>query len=225
MAFSVKGSFENAADDGLWSVAWSHSGSIVAGSCDETVRSFVLTGDGEKLALTRQHELRGHELGVTSVTTSAEGGLAASSALDSHIRVWSLDHGTEELTIDAGPVEAWTVSLSADGKMVASGSQGGNVNLWSVDSGEKLHTLQTGGKFTMSVAVSPDGSKVACGANDGAITVFDANTHKQIHKLDGHAMSVRALASNIGKSAARFCARRPRLVRHSPQSGSSLIAS
>ena len=52
-------------------------------------------------------------------------------------RLWDLEHGTELRTIDAGPIEAWTVSLFADGHAVASGSQGGNVNLWSVASGEK----------------------------------------------------------------------------------------
>jgi WD repeat-containing protein 61 len=62
--------------------------------------------------------------------------------------------------IDAGPVEAWTVSLSPDGRLVASGSQGGNINLWNVEGGEKQHTFETGGKFAMSVAISPDGTKV-----------------------------------------------------------------
>ena len=71
--------------------------------------------------------------------------------------------------IDAGPVEAWTVSLSPDGRLVASGSQGGNINLWNVEGGEKQHTFETGGKFAMSVAISPDGTKVACGAADGAV--------------------------------------------------------
>ena len=78
------------------------------------------------------------------VSVSAEGNLAASSALDSHIRLWDLDKGEEVRTIDAGPVEAWTVAVSPDGATVASGSQGifGNVNLWSVGSGEKAATLQ-----------------------------------------------------------------------------------
>ena len=71
------------------------------------------------------------------ISVSAEGNLAASSSLDTMIRLWDLEHGTELRTIDAGPIEAWTVSLFADGQAVASGSQGGNVNLWSVASGEK----------------------------------------------------------------------------------------
>ena len=99
----------------------------------------------------------------------AQGGLAASSALDSNIRLWDLESGAERGVIDAGPVEAWTVSLSPDGRLVASGSQGGNINLWNVEGGEKQHTFETGGKFAMSVAISPDGTKVACGAADGGV--------------------------------------------------------
>ena len=68
----------------------------------------------------RRHELPSHELGVTSVTVSADGTLAASAALDSHVRILDLAKGTELRTIDAGPIEAWTVAMSADGKLLAS---------------------------------------------------------------------------------------------------------
>ena len=194
MAFAVRAVVTDAADDGLWSVAWSHTGAIVAASCDETVRSFVLVGEGEKLALVRQHNLRGHELGVTSVTTSAEGGLAASSALDSHIRVWSLEHGTEALTIDAGPVEAWTVCFSADGKRIASGAQPGHVNMWCATSGQRLFSVPTGAnKFVMSVAMAPDGRHVACGTAEGGVYVLDVEAKLVTQRFEGHSANVRAL--------------------------------
>ena len=172
---------EDAHDDGIWSVAWSANGQIVTGSCDEVVQTYMVHGQ----QIEKKHELRGHHLGVTSVSVSAEGNLAASSALDSHIRLWDLEKGEEVRTIDAGPVEAWTVAVSPDGATVASGSQGGNVNLWSVGSGEKAATLQGSGKFTMSVAYSADGKYVASGHADGAVCVFDAEKEKLVHKLAG----------------------------------------
>ena len=182
---------EDAHDDGIWSVAWSANGQIVTGSCDEVVQTYMVHGQ----QIEKKHELRGHHLGVTSVSVSAEGNLAASSALDSHIRLWDLEKGEEVRTIDAGPVEAWTVAVSPDGATVASGSQGGNVNLWSVGSGEKAATLQgSSGKFTMSVAYSADGKYVASGHADGAVCVFDAEKGKLVHKLAGHALTVRTLA-------------------------------
>ena len=97
-------------------------------------------------------------------------------------------------TIDAGPIEAWTLSLSADGQFLASGSQGGNVNLWNTTTGEKQSSLRAGEKFVMSVACSPDGKNVACGAEDGTVTIFDVQTGQQSARLTGHALTVRTLA-------------------------------
>ena len=174
--FSAKTAFPDAHDDGIWSVCWSSAGHIVTGSCDETVRSFSLIDDGK--GFERWHLYRGHQLGITSVTINAEAGIAASSSLDSHIRIWSLDKGLEVLDIDAGPIEAWTVTLSPDGKHIASGTQGGVVNLWSATSGKKEHAMPTGGKFVMSVAYAPDGKHIACGQVDGTVCLFDVEAQR-----------------------------------------------
>ena len=155
MPYTSTAQLANAHDDGVWGVAWSPNGQVVTGSCDELVQTYMIHGQD----IEKKHQLRGHQLGVCSVSV-AQGGLAASSALDSNIRLWDLESGAERGVIDAGPVEAWTVSLSPDGRLVASGSQGGNINLWNVEGGEKQHTFETGGKFAMSVAISPDGTKV-----------------------------------------------------------------
>ena len=122
---------EDAHDDGIWSVAWSANGQIVTGSCDEVVQTYMVHGQ----QIEKKHELRGHHLGVTSVSVSAEGNLAASSALDSHIRLWDLEKGEEVRTIDAGPVEAWTVAVSPDGATVASGRD--RIVLWDL-AGKKV---------------------------------------------------------------------------------------
>ena len=185
---------ENAHDDGIWAVAWASTGQIVTGSCDETVRTFVPDADASRPPA-RQHTLSGHVLGVTSVAVSAEAGIAASSALDSQIRVWNLDTGAEVCAIDPGPVEAWTIALDASGKLLASGSQAGHVNLWSPTSGEQLGQLPTGGgKFVMSVACSADGRHIACGVIDtGFIYLFDAESRQLLHCFHGHSSTVRSL--------------------------------
>ena len=163
--YSARAKHEDAHEEGIWSVGWSSNGQLVTGGCDELVQSFMVHSH----EIEPKHELRGHQLGMCPsarppwparagatrsggasharhlspagvISVSAEGNLAASSSLDTMIRLWDLEHGTELRTIDAGPIEAWTVSLFADGQAVASGSQGGNVNLWSVASGEKQAT-------------------------------------------------------------------------------------
>lgn len=155
----------DAHEDGIWCVAWSPNGQIVTGSCDELLHTFMVYGTN----IERKQTLKGHTLGIAAVAVA--GSLAASSALDSYIRLWDLDKGSERLAIDAGPLGAWGVALSPDGEMVAAGAQSGAVNLWSSSTGEKLGSLQTGGKLVLCVAFAPDGRSLACGSEDGVVHV------------------------------------------------------
>jgi WD repeat-containing protein 61 len=195
MAFAQRAVLQDAHEEGVWSVAWSSSGQLVTGGDDETVRSFMLDATASGPSIERQHEWRGHELGITSVSVSGEAGLAASSSLDAHVRVWNLQTGKDHLDIDAGPIEAWTVALAPDGRAIASGSQSGCVNLWGTSSGQRLATISTGAGFLMSVAFSPNGRHVACGSADtGAVHLIDVEGAKVLARLEGHTASVRALA-------------------------------
>ncbi len=107
--------------------------------------------DDERLDL--RYIFEGHALGVVSVDINNNGSIAASNSLDSHIRLWDLDSGNQVQSIDAGPVNAWTVTFSPDSKLIATGSHSGKIILYSVESGEKSeHSLDSTGKFTLSIA-------------------------------------------------------------------------
>lgn len=169
---------------------------LTVGCADAAVRAqHVRTFSVRDGKVERLHDFANHELGVTSVSVSADGGLAASSSLDSNIRIMDIGHGCEVNVIEAGPIEAWTLAVSADGKHIASGSQGGNVNLWNVASGACERTMPTGSsKFVMSVAFAPDGKHVACGCAEGAVYIFDVERQQLLARLDGHAATVRTIA-------------------------------
>lgn len=47
--------------------------------------------------------------------------MGASTGLDMNIRLWDMQLGKAVRTIEAGPLECWSLSLSPDGKIVASG--------------------------------------------------------------------------------------------------------
>ncbi|GLD59017.1 WD repeat-containing protein 61 [Lates japonicus] len=145
----------------------------------------------EKLEL--QWTLEGHQLGVVSVDISHNGAIAASSSLDAHISLWDLESGKQIKSMDAGPVDAWTVAFSPDSKYIATGSHLGKVNIFGVESGKKEYSLDTRGKFILSIAYSPDGKYLASGAIDGIINIFDIATGKLLHTLEGHAMPIRSL--------------------------------
>uniref|UniRef100_A0A3P8R411 Superkiller complex protein 8 n=1 Tax=Astatotilapia calliptera TaxID=8154 RepID=A0A3P8R411_ASTCA len=220
--YSILFKQEHAHDDAIWTAAWGKSeadGSetIVTGSLDDMVK--VWKWSDEKLEL--QWTLEGHQLGVVSVDISHNGAIAASSSLDAHIRLWDLESGKQIKSMDAGPVDAWTVAFSPDSKYIATGSHLGKVNIFGVDSGKKEYSLDTRGKFILSIAYgqrlnviqshfatvvtykvisllvlasqSPDGKYLASGAIDGIINIFDIATGKLLHTLEGHAMPIRSL--------------------------------
>ncbi|KAK3735552.1 hypothetical protein RRG08_054126 [Elysia crispata] len=187
---------ESAHEDSIWSCAFgrnerdpSGSETVVTGSIDDYVK--VWKWQDERLEL--RHTLEGHQLGVVSVDINSDGSLAASSSLDSHVRIWDLDSGKMAKSIDAGPVDAYTIAFSPDSRFLASGSHTGKINLFGVDTGRKESSMDTRGKFTLSLAYSPDGKFIASGALDGIVNVFDIRTGKLIHTLEGHAMPIRSL--------------------------------
>ncbi|XP_074614053.1 superkiller complex protein 8-like isoform X4 [Acropora palmata] len=185
---------DQAHEDSIWTVAWGTSDkdgteNIVTGAVDDMVKCWRWTED--KLHL--RFNFEGHQLGVVSVDVNLTGTLAASSSLDSHIRIWDLESGKQLKAIDCGPVDTWTVAFSPDSRFIATGSHAGKINLIGVESGKKESALDTRGKFTMSIAYSPDGHYIACGAIDGIINIFDLTTGKLLHTLEGHAMPIRSL--------------------------------
>ncbi|KAF9997602.1 WD repeat-containing protein 61 [Entomortierella chlamydospora] len=183
---------EDAHEDGIWSVAWSSKNTLVTGSLDNTVKVWN-TENGEL-----KGTLTGHQLGVNSVDTNADGSLAVSTSLDSQIRIWDLDQLKQHKIIDAGAVQAWTAKFSPDSKHIATGSSSGNVNQYSVETGEKVQTFEGRGKFSMCVAYSPNGEYVACGteasSDSATVLLFDVATGKLRNTFKGHAMTVRSLA-------------------------------
>uniref|UniRef100_K1QRY7 WD repeat-containing protein 61 n=1 Tax=Magallana gigas TaxID=29159 RepID=K1QRY7_MAGGI len=120
-----------------------------------------------------------------SMTSSKSGNVAASSSLDSHVRVWDVDTGKCIKSMEAGPVDAWTISFSPDSRFLATGSHSGKINLFGVESGRKEESLDIRGGFTLSIAYSPDGKLIASGAIDGIINIFDTQTGRLIHTLEG----------------------------------------
>uniref|UniRef100_A0A8C8XU31 Superkiller complex protein 8 n=1 Tax=Panthera leo TaxID=9689 RepID=A0A8C8XU31_PANLE len=140
-------------DDAIWSVAWGtnkkeNSETVVTGSLDDLVK--VWKWRDERLDL--QWSLEGHQLGVVSVDISHTLPIAASSSLDAHIRLWDLENGKQIKSIDAGPVDAWTLAFSPDSQYLATGTHVGKVNIFGVESGKKEYSLDTRGKFILSIA-------------------------------------------------------------------------
>ncbi|MCL4117326.1 UNVERIFIED_CONTAM: hypothetical protein GTU68_010040 [Idotea baltica] len=221
--FSLIHKKENAHSEGIWACAWGlykPSSGVTNGdtengdaapeenneSLPEKETQYIVTGGLDDIVkvwgweagvegdLSLLHSLEGHSLGVISVDVNEAGTIAASSSLDSTIRLWNLHEGKQVQSIDCGPVEAWSVVFSPNGKEIASGNHSGKINVYNVVDGRLVNTLDTRGRFTYSIAYSKDGKYIASGAIDGFINVFDIESGKLVHTLEGHAMTIRSLA-------------------------------
>ena len=86
---------DDAHEDAAWCVAWVPGGrSLVTGSVDESVKVWDVSAAAAAPGASPPeptHTYTGHTLGAVSVAVDAGGAHAASSSLDSFVRVWSLE--------------------------------------------------------------------------------------------------------------------------------------
>lgn len=119
-------------DDGVWSASWvPNTNRLLTGSVDESVKVWEDTADNLKFV----HTYQGHTLGVVSVVVNSTGEYAASSALDSVIRVWNLnDHNTAAL-IETASTETWSITFGPQTDalhLATAGGTRGCVVLWRI---------------------------------------------------------------------------------------------
>ncbi|KAB0384181.1 hypothetical protein FD755_006098, partial [Muntiacus reevesi] len=122
-----------------------------------------------------------HQPSVLSVDFSHTLPIAATHSLDAHI-LWQLEKSKQIKSVDAGPVDAWTLAFSPDSQY-----------LGKEFIRKKEYSLDTRGKFILSIAYCPDGKFLASRAIGGIISIFDITTGKLLHMPEGHGMSIRSL--------------------------------
>ncbi|MEW5297899.1 MAG: hypothetical protein WDW38_003805 [Sanguina aurantia] len=192
-------------DEGIWSAAWIPGTSqLLTGSVDEKVKVWEETQEGLRMV----HTYEGHTLGVVSVVVDSTGASAASSSLDSMIRVWDLRDGSTKALIETAPTETWSIACGPQQDALYIATAAGTRNsvvIWRIGdqetsvSGELAMPTAGGEKsaktsqFVLSVAYSPDGLRIAAGAMDGTVAVFDTTTSKLLYRLEGHHRPVRCV--------------------------------
>lgn len=193
---------DEAHQDSVWTCAWTTKGDLLlTGSVDETVNAYKEVDHKVK----RHHNFTGHTLGVICIATDVSGEYAATSSLDSSIRVWSLDTLDTKDVIETNPSETWAVCFnpaSESLQIAAAGGSNNNIALYNCDqthvpiSSLSLPVADEKFKkdrFVLSVAFSPNGQRLACGSQDGTVAIFDVSTGKFMHSLEGHFKPVRSL--------------------------------
>ena len=200
MATSIKAGekVEAAHTDCIWALTWAKDGQLLTGGLDGCVKLWSPTL--ENIATSSKQKY-----GCNSVVAVKDGSYAVACFQDAMIRFYKLPDPSdqqpqqaelqEEMCIDAGMLEAWTVTLSKDEEVMVSGTHKGGVNIWSLQGDEKyrqLATMETGCKMILNTAFNND-MKLATAGIDGYVNVFDINTQAVVHKLEAHALPVRSV--------------------------------
>lgn len=136
MRISTRHTLKDAHEEGAWACCWvPGTRSVLTGAVDETVKLWTSSDDGLSIEKT-YHGQAGHTLGVVSVSVDPTGEWAASSALDSYVRVWSLkDQNQERALLESMPTEVWSVAFSPTSDkciIAAAGGTTGKVKVWDI---------------------------------------------------------------------------------------------
>ncbi len=146
---------------------------------------------------------KGPSDGVNFLSFSPDGRTLASSSWDRTVRLWDVDTGTPQATLEGHGGTVLEVAFSPDGGTLASGSMDGTIRLWNVRTGQLDTSLSIDpGRGVWSVAFSPDGETLASGGNDGEVHLWDVGTGQQVTSI-GHSIYCGSLAfSPDGESLA-----------------------
>ncbi|KAH7283428.1 hypothetical protein KP509_34G007200 [Ceratopteris richardii] len=196
----------NAHNDSIWAVTWApateaRGALLITGSLDESVKVWK----GDELEQDGMHT--GHSLGVVAVAAHPAGSIAASTSLDSFVRIFDVDSNATIAVLETSPSEAWLMQFNPKGSVLAvAGGGSASVKLWNTSTWRLDASLsvlkadtsvkgaeKTSGKFVLTTAWSIDGELLACSTMDGTVGIFDVSRGKLIHYLEGHNMPVRSL--------------------------------
>jgi WD40 repeat protein len=95
------------------------------------------------------------------------------------IRLWNLDTGKREASIDAHAGWIQALAYSPDGELLASGGDDGLAKLWDAG-GVLIRTLGGHTAEVWSIAFSSDGKRVLTGSADGTAILWDVSTGEQL---------------------------------------------
>lgn len=131
---------KGAHDAPVWACCWvelAGEARLLTGGLDESVKAWRLAPSGD--ALVGVEEFSGEAVSVLGILPLAASstGLAATSSLDSTVRVWDLATNTHKAALEAAPGEVWGVAFAPGAagasRLACAGGASASVGLFNLD--------------------------------------------------------------------------------------------
>jgi WD40 repeat protein/predicted Ser/Thr protein kinase len=166
--------------EGISSVAWSPTGSVIASGSAFSGGPIRLWDAASGKAF---GSLEGHTSWICELVFSTDGLRLYSASADQTIRVWDVEQRRCLAIMRGSTDEVYGLALSPDGTTLASASKDGVVTFWRAvpRPEERLPKLIELGRFAWP-AFAPD-SRVLAVPQEGTVSLFDLATFEEIEQL------------------------------------------
>ncbi|MCA9070848.1 MAG: WD40 repeat domain-containing protein, partial [Planctomycetaceae bacterium] len=120
-----------------------------------------------------------------AVAWSPDGKRLASAGADRVIRVFDIDSGEEQLTIEDHADWVMGLAFSPDGKKLASASRDKTSKVFDATNGDSLVTFNGHGDSVYAVSFTPDGKQVVTSGADKQVRLWNVGDAKEVRKIGG----------------------------------------
>jgi WD40 repeat protein len=117
-----------------------------------------------------------HTGSVLCVEFTHDAKTLVSSSRDSSIKIWDLDSGKVQRTLNNHTADVYCVVFSNDGKLMASGSVDTKIILWDAKTFEPIRTLEGHTAAIREAEFSPDDKTLASVGEDCTFRLWDVET-------------------------------------------------
>ncbi|KAG2144394.1 WD40-repeat-containing domain protein [Suillus bovinus] len=134
--------------------------------------------------------LRGHTHWIAKVVFSKHRNnlKVISTSYDKTVRIWDVETGNEENSLDGHASRTNGLAVSTDGGRIVSGGQDGKIIIWDGDTKEIIRCLShcDAEDRVICIGFSPDEKRLASASDDGTLRIWDPDTGELVLDLDDH---------------------------------------
>jgi WD40 repeat protein len=141
---------------------------------------------------------KGHTDSVWSVAVTPDGNKIISGSQDGTIKIWNLNSGNLEHTIEAHNDSVKTVCT--DGLRIISGSRDKTIKIWNLKTGEIVRTLSGHLKAVNAIVLTRNSSKIISGSDDKTLKIWELRTGELLHTFVGNCSPVQTVTTVFAKN-------------------------